>query len=171
MKVCFVALGLAIGIMWIAFISRSCVSTQNAPRGIQQPPTVVRVYSPNAHAASIASPQGQSSLHGMLYAGLIFLAIDLGFWLWARHSVKSICKREDKSADEKLEAIANEDILFDLPLYAGLMGTVVGFMLISMGFSFSRDVAYVSTVIGIIASAGMRIAILRPVRRRLQDAL
>ena len=171
MKVFYIVLGLAIGIMWIAFIIKGCNSSNNVSGMGQQPPKVVRVYSPSGNADSVSSPRGQASLHGMLYAGVAFFTLDLVFWLWGHRSVKSICKRTDKSPVEKLQAIANEDILFDLPLYAGLMGTVIGFMLISMGISGSRDVAYISTVIGIIASALMRLMILRPAKQSLQDAL
>ena len=171
MKVFYMVLGLAIGIMWIAFLYKACAPSVNLAGGGQQPPTVVRVYSPRSPADSTTSAIGQkspfSSNSCLIFA--FFCALDLGIWFWGRHAIKSICEKKDKSPAEKLQAIANEDILFDLPLYAGLLGTVFGFFLIAQGSSSSRDVAYISTIMGIIVSASMRLFLLRPTRQRLQN--
>ena len=173
MKGFYMVVGLAIGIMWIMFLFKACAPSNNLAKDGQQPQKVVRVYSPRTPAGSASSAIEQKSpispTSCLIFA--VFCAFDLGIWLWARHSIKSIYEREDKSPAEKLQAIANEDILFDLPLYVGLLGTVVGFFLIAQGSSSSRDVAYVSTIIGIIASAGMRLFILRPTRHRLQNTI
>ena len=173
MKVFYMVVGLAIGIMWIMFLYKTCSPSVNLVGGSQQPQTVVRVYAPKTPAGSATSAIEQKSLISptscLIFA--VFCALDLGIWFWGRHAIKSICERKDKSPAEKLQAIANEDILFDLPLYAGLLGTVFGFFLIAQGSSSSRDVAYISTIMGIIVSASMRLFILRPIRHRLQDAI
>ncbi len=173
MKVFYMVLGLAIGIMWIVFLYKACSPSVNFTGDNQQLQKVVRVYAPRATAGSATSTIKQKSLISptscLIFA--VFCALDLGIWFWGRHAIKSICEREDKSPAEKLQAIANEDILFDLPLYAGLLGTVFGFFLIAQGSSSSRDVAYISTIMGIIVSASMRLFILRPIRHRLQNAI
>ena len=102
---------------------------------------------------------------------LFFINVNFLFCLWAHKSVNSICDDETLSNEMKLKKLKADDVLFDLPLYGGLLGTVVGFILLSSGYSYSRDVAYYSTVFGILVSAGMRLVILRPVQKSLMSSL
>ena len=97
----------------------------------------------------------------------VFVAINAAIGAYAKKTIDSICDQSKLSSSEKLTDIENQDILFDLPLYMGLLGTVFGFILISHGYSSSRDAAYISTVVGIIASADMRLLVLRPTKARI----
>lgn len=102
-----------------------------------------------------------SILNSWLMWLFVFGAIDILIWNVASKHIRSICNDFQMSQSEKLLEIENQDILFDLPLYVGLFGTVLGFILISHEYSSSRDAAYISTVVGIIVSAMMRLCILR----------
>ena len=100
----------------------------------------------------------------------IFAVLDFSVFWGAKHfSIDPICKDSSLSNQVKLRKIENEDVWFDVPLYLGLLGTVLGFLFIAWEVPVGRDVAYVSTVEGIIASALMRLFWLRPCRRRLLD--
>ena len=119
-----------------------------------------------------ASNVGENEEHVLssLVCILSFLLLDIVFYVWASKSIKRIADDCELTSEMKLKRIDNEDVLFDLPLYAGLFGTVLGFLMIIWGIDISRDVAYVSTVLGIIFSASMRVIILRPQRSKLLDA-
>lgn len=168
MKVLYIALGLAVGIGWIAFSGRFLSLGGASAVNQNTPPVVKVVYSQR--------PVGQSALaisHGFIDSWftwlVVFCLIDLIPCVMAKRTLASICRREDVAASDKLKLIENEDVIFDIPLYIGLLGTVVGFCLIAHDFVSSRDAAYISTIVGIIVSAAMRFFILRPVRRSLHE--
>ena len=174
MKVVYTVLGLAIGIMWIVFIQKQILSSDNDAKTIQRPTAVVSVVQSNGTVSeTIAVIPDPSPSHGLLDSWvtwtIVFLLIDLIQFVAARRSLKAIQRRTELSSSRKLELIENEDILFDLPLYFGLLGTVVGFCLIAHGFASSRDVSYISTIVGILFSAAMRYFLLRPIKRQLQE--
>ncbi len=170
MKALYLALGLAIGIGWIAFSGRF-LSLDRASAVDQSSPTVVKVV----YSQRPASQSDQSVSHGMIDSWftwlVVFCLIDLIPCVMAKRMLASICRREDVPASHKLKLVENEDVIFDFPLYIGLLGTVGGFCLIAHDFVSSRDAAYISTIIGIIFSAAMRFFILRPVRISLQEKL
>lgn len=127
--------------------------------------TSVQVINPN--------PQSQNNVKSMntvsiMLSILIFGLLNYGCYWYAKKSLNRFCSDKTLSNEEKLKKIENEDVLFDLPLYIGLGGTVAGFVFISWGWNFiSRDVAYISTIAGIISSAFMRLRLLRKCRCRL----
>lgn len=114
-----------------------------------------------------ASAPVESSSVGVFFSVLFFGVIDYWIVMMSKRKIASIEMQDGVAPDLKLHEIENEDVLFDLPLYLGLGGTVLGFVLISRGVSNSRDVAYISTIVGILASAAMRYWILRPARGRI----
>jgi hypothetical protein len=69
----------------------------------------------------------------------------------------------------KLRLLENEDHLFDAGLYLGFLGTIVAFIISSMGAQYHFDlmVAYSSTSFGILFVSVFKIFHLRPVRRKL----
>ncbi len=67
----------------------------------------------------------------------------------------------------KIRLLENEDHLFDAGLYLGFVGTIVSFILVTMGIvKFSIMAAYSSTSFGIIFVSVFKIFNLRPLRRR-----
>lgn len=168
MKALYIVLGLAIGIGWIAFSGRFLSFDRASAVNQNTPPVVKVVYSQKP-----AGQGNQSISHGFIDSWftwlVVFCLIDLIPCIMAKRTLASICRREDVAASHKLKLIENEDVIFDFPLYIGLLGTVGGFCLIAHDFVSSRDAAYISTIIGIIFSAAMRFFILRPVRRSLHE--
>lgn len=75
---------------------------------------------------------------------------------------KSGCGIEERG--RHLDAI---EVYFDLPLYFGLLGTVLSFILITLYPAAGLMFAYVSTGMGIIVSVILRIFYLTPYRQEL----
>ena len=67
----------------------------------------------------------------------------------------------------KLKQLENAEIFFDIPLYVGLFGTVSAFLVMTFSPQSSRLIAYSSTLIGIIFSLVLRLALQYPMKRRL----
>jgi hypothetical protein len=78
-------------------------------------------------------------------------------------------RRQRVPARIKLKLLENEDHLFDAGLYLGFLGTIVSFILYSVGVmkQFSLMVAYSSTSFGIVFVSLFKILNLRPARRKL----
>ncbi|MDB6110742.1 MAG: hypothetical protein JWR69_2492 [Pedosphaera sp.] len=77
-------------------------------------------------------------------------------------------RRQQVPARIKLKLLENEDHLFDAGLYLGFVGTIVSFILVSMGIiQFSIMAAYSSMSFGIIFVSVFKIFHLRPTRRTL----
>jgi hypothetical protein len=75
-------------------------------------------------------------------------------------------RRQQVPARLKIRLLENEDHLFDAGLYLGFVGTIVSFMLVTMGVvKFSIMAAYSSTSFGIIFVSIFKIFHLRPLRR------
>lgn len=93
-------------------------------------------------------------IQGLLYlAGLIKLAE---------------IRKQNVSSGMKLKLLDNEENLFDSGLYVGLFGTVASLVLLAMGIiKPSLVAAYSSTMFGILFVAILKIAHVRPYKRRL----
>ena len=77
-------------------------------------------------------------------------------------------RRQNAPARLKLKLLENEDHLFDAGLYLGFAGTIVSFILVSLGIiKGSLMAAYSSTSFGIIFVSVFKIFHLRPSRRGL----
>ena len=144
----------------------------NSVRTIQPEPVteVVHYVSRKRFGTTQSGPTAQISiLDSTAFWFFVFVAIDATIALYTKKTLTNIIQRSDITHSDKLSEIANQDILFDLPLYVGLFGTILGFILLSHGYSSSRDAAYISTVVGIVASAIMRLSFLRSVKTRLYE--
>ena len=67
----------------------------------------------------------------------------------------------------KLKRLDSSDIIFDVPLYVGLFGTVSAFLVMTFSPQSSRLIAYSSTLIGIIFSLLLRLTMYFPLKNRL----
>ncbi|MBS1370281.1 MAG: hypothetical protein HPZ91_10040 [Lentisphaeria bacterium] len=76
-------------------------------------------------------------------------------------------RRGTEAIKIRLKELENADIFFDVPLYIGLFGTVSGFLLMVFSTHSSLVIAYSSTLIGIILSLILRLALLYPLRKKL----
>jgi hypothetical protein len=78
-------------------------------------------------------------------------------------------RRQRVPSRMKLRLLENEDHLFDAGLYLGFLGTIVAFIISSLGAQYHFDlmVAYSSTSFGILFVSVFKIFHLRPVRRML----
>ncbi len=87
---------------------------------------------------------------------LCFFAVQTYFFFKARTELEKIIAMKE-SDEVKLKLLDSAEIYLDLPVYAGLTGTIIAFILMNIDPSGSRMVAYSSTMTGIIISAFLRV--------------
>ena len=85
-------------------------------------------------------------------------------------AVVSRIRTGNESASLKLKRLENSEIIFDVPLYVGLFGTVSAFLVMTFSPQSSRLIAYSSTLIGIIFSLVLRLTMQFPLRNKLLGA-
>ena len=76
-------------------------------------------------------------------------------------------KKSGAEVDEQLEQLDAIDVYFDLPLYFGLLGTVLAFVLVTIFPDAGLMFAYVSTALGIVMAVILRLSYLTPYRQEL----
>ena len=92
---------------------------------------------------------------------LQFLAFGFGIGAVSR------IRTSGDSPSLKLKRLDSSDIIFDVPLYVGLFGTVSAFLVMTFSPQSSRLIAYSSTLIGIIFSLLLRLTMQFPLKNRL----
>lgn len=102
-----------------------------------------------------------SGLIVMLWVGLQALA-----WVVAVRKLNSI-RRADLEHAQRLQHLQAIETYFDLPLYFGLLGTVMAFLLIAAFPSGGLMFGYVSTGLGLLVAVVLRLCYLVPYRQWL----
>ncbi len=95
---------------------------------------------------------------------LCFFAVQTYFFFKARTELEKIIAMDEPN-EIKLKLLDSAEIYLDLPVYAGLTGTIIAFILMNIDPSGSRMVAYSSTMTGIIISAFLRVLLLHPCKQ------
>lgn len=140
------------------FFSRSPVTV------VQHPPAPqTQTADPVNGVAPLGSMDGAKKSSGggvwavSILGVLVFVLLDVALYRKARRQIKMV---EDSvrmsTPEEKLELLGEQGFWFDLPLYAGLFGTVVGFLIITFNEAWAqggRVVSYFSTITGIMTTA------------------
>ncbi len=85
------------------------------------------------------------------------------------YAVVNAIRKSDESPALKLVRLEGSEIFFDVPLYVGLFGTILAFLVMSYSPQSSRLIAYSSTLIGIIFSLVLRISLHYPLRQKLES--
>jgi hypothetical protein len=127
---------------------------------------VVHVQADNTPRKSEAIPPNQTSgsSAGVLawIVGAFFVSAFLGanYYLYQKAMKEKGVVEKDSALtiESKLAMLKEKSFWFDLPLYLGLLGTVMGFLIISFLESLAqvgRVVSYCSTIIGIFVSVGI----------------
>ncbi len=141
-------------------------------KGETKPTHPVSVEAANAAGVSITPERGlrfrinQENHPISVFLLAMVMVMQLFAMLLAGHVISTI-KSSDSSSDLKLKRLENADIFLDLPLYIGLFGTVVSFIIITFSPQMGRLIAYSSTIIGIIISVILRTTMLFPYRQQL----
>lgn len=125
---------------------------------------VMGEVAPNSEA-SIAMQTRLAAKISMLIFSIITALQLLAFGVGS--VVISGIRRSSEPPKIKLERLVNADIFFDVPLYVGLFGTVSAFLVMTFSPQSSRLIAYSSTLIGIVFSLILRLAMQYPMRQRL----
>lgn len=99
---------------------------------------------------------------------VIGLAAVMQIGAWVAASVKlGRIKKSAMDLEERFQQLEAIDVYFDLPLYFGLLGTVMAFIVITVFPDAGLMFAYVSTALGIVVSMILRLSYLTPYRQRL----
>lgn len=94
------------------------------------------------------------------------LFLQLVTWWAAVRKFREV-EREDMGFDARFMHLAAIEVYFDLPLYFGLLGTVLSFLLVTVYPEAGLMFAYVSTALGIVVSVILRLAYMTPYKQRL----
>ena len=121
----------------------------------------------NYEVASIQQNSGGSGQFKLssLFFFIIFSAVQIWAVFKAKNEIEEIKKIDDE--DKKIRLLDNCEFYFDLPVYAGLAGTVCAFILLNFDPGGSRTLAYATTVSGIIISVILRGKWLFPVKKQI----
>ncbi|MCF7849762.1 MAG: hypothetical protein K9M45_13005 [Kiritimatiellales bacterium] len=104
----------------------------------------------------------------MLSWAVIAFAIILQTISWVSATYKfAQIKRAEMSLEHRFQQLEAIEIYFDLPLYFGLLGTVMSFILITLHPDAGLMFAYVSTALGIVVSVILRLSYLTPYKQDL----
>lgn len=87
-------------------------------------------------------------------------------WIAAAQKIGSV-KKSGSSIEERFSHLDAIEVYFDLPLYLGLLGTVLSFILITIYPEAGLMFAYVSTGIGIVVSVILHLFYLTPYKQEL----
>ena len=120
--------------------------------------------SPEEIAASVRAVT--ESAAKLSFGVLVFILLLQVFAFLTAILVFSNLKKADDPIRIRLKKLENADLFLDLPLYFGLFGTVSSFVIMSFNPHVSRLIAYSSTLVGIIFSVILRIALLYPLRQK-----
>lgn len=105
-----------------------------------------------------------STLSWMVIGFAIFM--QLIAWIAAAQKIASV-KKSGSSIEERFAHLEAIEVYFDLPLYLGLLGTVLSFILITVYPEAGLMFAYVSTGIGIVVSVILHLFYLTPYKQEL----
>jgi len=137
---------------------------------VQEPRLLDRI--PAIGPETAQALQTQSRRVGMLLSwGVIAFSVllQLAVLLVARRRLNAIKALSGVPAGLRLRLLENADIYFDLPLYFGLLGTVLSFILITVFPEAGLMFAYSSTGVGIVVSVFLRLRLLTPYRQSLLE--
>jgi hypothetical protein len=131
----------------------------------------LRLRLPTAGGTALAGKPGDGSKfmnEQVMLTMLLFFVLQALLYIMCLVKLAEI-RRQRVPARTRLKLLENEDHLFDAGLYLGFLGTIVSFILVSLGVfkQPSLMAAYSSTSFGIIFVSAFKILHLRPSRRRL----
>ncbi len=92
--------------------------------------------------------------------------LQLGAWIAAVSKLREV-QRAEMDLSQRFQHLEAIEVYFDLPLYFGLLGTVMSFVLITVFPDAGLMFAYMSTALGIVVSVILRLGHLTPYRQRL----
>ncbi len=130
---------------------------------------------------SYSAPLKKNEEIGLILFNILAITAFLLFEYWCFRKAKGVCAdiRENKlvtKAQDKLKMLNESSYWLDLPLYGGLGGTVLGFLIISIPkLEFlmvgGRIVAYMSTLLGIGATWWIQKKVVSPYKTKLMEQM
>lgn len=129
-------------------------------------PAEVSMLDPDAIRSAAASAQIIGKYVTMTLISLAFI-MQFSAWLAASLKLSLLKKAEHMPVEDRILQLDAIEVYFDLPLYLGLLGSVVSFMVITLFPSAGIMFAYTSTALGILVSVILRLGYLTPYRQKL----
>ena len=118
---------------------------------------------------------------GQFVFSLLALSVFVALEYWCYRKAVGVCESTQQNgvvsrAQDKLAMLKERSYWFDLPLYFGLGGTVLGFLIISIpGLDWlsnaGRIVAYMSTLLGIGVTWWIQKRVISPYKTRLMEQM
>ena len=115
--------------------------------------------------AEIASAQNVGTTLSWIVIGFAIVMQAIA-WMAAVRKIGSV-KKTGSSISERFSQLEAIEVYFDLPLYLGLLGTVMSFILITVYPEAGLMFAYVSTGVGIVVSVILHLFYLTPYKQEL----
>ncbi len=115
--------------------------------------------------AEIASAQSTGTMLSWIVIGFAIVMQAIA-WVAAARKIGTV-KKTGSSIAERFSHLEAIEVYFDLPLYLGLLGTVMSFILITVYPEAGLMFAYVSTGIGIVVSVILHLFYLTPYKQEL----
>jgi len=138
-----------------------------------QKPAAVRIQdAPMVAAEDFRQTMAEKKQLNYYLAGVMVvfsLCLQVAAW-WAATKKLGEVKRSSLGLGERTGHLDAIEVYFDLPLYFGLLGTVLSFVLVTIFPEAGLMFAYISTALGIIVSVILHLAYLTPYRQQLISA-
>lgn len=122
--------------------------------------------SPDGATAASGGNLAETTARLSFYILIFVMLLQLFAFITALWVFLNIAK-SGESYDIRMKKMEYADLFLDLPLYFGLFGTVSSFIVMSFNPQISRLIAYSSTLVGIIFSVLLRVALQYPIRQKL----
>lgn len=132
-----------------------------------------RITPPGGEVAELSAEQAAESVRAATQAAgnlsfgvMLFVLLLQVFAFMTAYIVFKNLEKSEEDINLKLKKLENADLFLDLPLYFGLFGTVSSFIIMTFNPQVSRLLAYSPTLVGIIFSVILRLALQYPIRQK-----
>lgn len=169
---------------WVTAISCLAICVLVASLLLVNVSNVVSTDERGVPCAMVAAADGSVSREfpwGQLVFSLLSLSVFVALEYWCYRKAVGVCESTQQNwvvsrAQDKLAMLKERSYWFDLPLYFGLGGTVLGFLIISIpGLEWlsnaGRIVAYLSTLLGIGVTWWIQKRVISPYKTRLMEQM
>ena len=154
----------SIGLIALLTVAAIVFILQTQKPGDAAPSDVPMVAATDFQKTIEAEKQLNYLLAGVMVGFSVLLQISA--WAAAAGKLREV-KRGAFTDEERSQHLDAIEVYFDLPLYFGLLGTVVSFILVTLYPEAGLMFAYISTALGIVVSVVLRLGYLTPYRQQL----
>lgn len=97
---------------------------------------------------------------------VFFIVLQSYIFFLGRKNIEKI-KNSNHTTETKLQLMESSSLMLDLPVYMGLLGTILSFSLILYFPDWGKILGYISTVVGMLYSVALRLKYEIPFKKKL----